>query len=245
MSTDRTMLGRTAEGKGLYSRRDLLNKIAGGEYRASSKPSLDRVRRIWPDEPNVGFVEERMAFRVDGALKVGGPTLKTYDLNNDGTTGLERETRIYYDDTYGKLRGSENAGAAIDVMNAVGAWSSEENIAAAAVMPWTAEIYGDSSTYSLASQVVSILRPGVYFIAFSVYGEAVAPGHLHLTLTIGSSTYDWREDGLPGSELYAHATVPYVQTTTTATPVVLTLTDGTSAGATGATKSLLTILKMR
>ena len=229
--------------RGFYSRRDLLYKFSGTRNATSSKPSVDRLRRVWPDEPNVGFVEERMAFLVDGALRIGGPSLKTYDLNGDGTSGVSRETRIYHDDTYGKLRGSENASAAVDVFNAVGSWYSATSPAAGDPVVWETEVVSDSSTFSFAAGVISLLRPGVYRLTWRAYAVPDT-GALKVTLAAGSQSTLWEGSGLP-TDLTVSDDLIRVKTDTAAEPVVLTLTVGTSIGAAAPKQVALYAVKLR
>lgn len=241
--TGKGILGWTADGRGIYSRRSLLYVVSGALRAVNSDPRLERVRRIWPDEPNVGFVEEQMAFLIDGALKIGGPSAKTYDINNYGTTGWARETRLYHDDSLGKLRGSENAEAAADVFNAVGYWYSETSPAAGDPVVWETEVLSDASTYSFSGGVVSLLRPGVYRIGWRSYAVPDA-GNLKVTLGAGSDSVRWEGSGL-STDLGASDELIYVKTDTTTTPATLTLDVGTSLGAAKPKQTALSIQKMR
>lgn len=238
------ILGWTADGRGIYSRRSLLYVVSGALRAPNSDPRLDRVRRIWPDEPNVGFVEEQMAFLIDGALKIGGPSAKTYDINNYGTTGWARETRLYHDDSLGKLRGSENAEAAADVFNAVGYWYSETSPAAGDPVVWETEVLSDASTYSFSGGVVSLLRPGVYRIGWRGWAQPTAGG-LVVTLAAGSDSVEWSGDTTIPTNFTASDELIHVKTDSTATAVTLTLGTGTKLGDAKPHQAALSIQKMR
>lgn len=229
---------------GLHTRHDLLYKVAGNVRARASFPKRDLPRRIWPDEPNVGFVEERMAFFIDGALKIGGPTLKTYDLNNDGTTGWTRETRLYHDDTYGKLRGSENSEPAADVFNAVGCWTTADSVGKGSDLTWDTEITTDASTYAFAGGAISILRPGVYHVSYRAYATPLV-GLLRALLTVGARVFEWSGIGCPTTITIAD-TMTVVKTDTDPSAVTLGLLEGTALGDSGANLlSSLSVVKLR
>lgn len=228
---------------GLHTRRDLLYKVAGDVRARASFPKRDLPRRIWPDEPNVGFVEERMAFFIDGALKIGGPTLKTYELNNDGTTGWIRETRLYQDDTYGKLRGSENGEPAADVFNAVGYWYSATSPAAGNPVVWETEVVTDSATYSFESGIVSLLRPGVYRIGIRGWGRPDL-GILDITLASGGDSVQWSATSILGDTSYSDELVR-AKTDNVPEPVTVTLDVGSVLCDAVPHQVALSIMKMR
>lgn len=200
-------------------------------------------RRVWPDEPNVGWVEQEMAFRVDGAVRIGGSTLKTYTLNNLPRESATREARIEIYDPERKLQASEDGGAPADMLNAVGCWTSTSNVAVETEITWDDEVVTDARTYSWNSgSVVTLLRPGVYLVQYRAWAEP-ATGALTMALTVGGATVAWYGTGLSTRLTVSDATVAVVTSTAT---VSLSMTVGTSFGdGTAGQETRLMIVKLR
>lgn len=234
---------RQPEGKELYTRRQVRGKVAGDLTRESVGTAS--VRRVWPDEPSVGWSLPEMAFKVDGNLRLGGPTLKTYLLNDLPTTSRVRESLITMNDTYRKLQASEDQLAQADMLNAVGSWKSEETAAVGVNLKiGSLALKTDARTYATASStVLSILRRGSYKITYRVYCTPNA-GDLTLTLTVGAQTFAWQGTGLPTTLMVAD-TVPYEKTDDATDSVTLTNTLGTNIGDAGTLSTYFQITKLR
>lgn len=227
----------------IHTRRQIRGKIAGEVTKVTLE--ADRLRRVWPDEPNVGWSLPEMALRVDGNLRIGGPTLKTYILNDLPMTSRVRESLVTMNDTYRKLQASEDQLEQADMLNAVGAWKSEDTSAAAELLDIAeTQLASDARTYSAPRlDTLSILRRGVYMIGFTAACTPAA-GSLTITLTVGSTTFDWSGTGLPTTMTVSHS-VPYVKANDTAESVTLTLATGTSIGGSGSSASYFQIAKLR
>lgn len=230
--------GRSADAP-IYTRRQLRGKIAGELTKQTFEQ--DRMRRVWPDEPNVGWSLPEMAFRVDGNLRVGGPTLKTYILNNLSMLSRVRESLITMNDTYRKLQASEDQLEQADMLNAVGSWKSEEVATVGTeVQISRVPIKVDARTYTSGC---SILRRGSYEITYRIYCIPDA-GSLTLTLAVGAQTFTWDGSGLP-TTLTVTECVPYEKTDDATDAVTLTLTVGTSAGDPAPRATFFQIAKLR
>lgn len=238
VSTDRAPTDRA-----IYTRAQVRSIVAGELTKEPAGAPL--LRRIWPNEPAVGFLTPEMAFKVDGNLRIGGPTLKTYTLNDLPMTSRIRESLVTMNDTYRKLQASEDQLEQADMLNAVGAWKSEDTSAVAELLDIAeTELKSDARTYSAPRvDTLRLLRRGVYRICFTASCTPAA-GDLTLTLTVGANTFDWAGTGLSTTLTVSHA-VPYVKADDTAENVTLTLTAGTSIGGAGANASYFEIVKLR
>lgn len=234
---------RLPEGKELYTRRQVRGKVAGELTRESV--GVSSVRRVWPDEPSVGFSIPEMALKLDGNLRLGGPTLKTYLLNDLPTTSRVRESLITMNDTYRKLQASEDQLEQADMLNAVGAWTSEDTATASEDLDIASvELKSDARTVVAASvSTIQILRRGVYLICYRVYCTPDA-GDLRLALTIGSTAFNWEGSGL-STTLTVSDVVPYVKLDDATENVTLGVLTGTSVGDVAPRNTAFQIVKLR
>ena len=234
---------RLPEGKELYTRQQVRGKVAG-ELTSESVDSA-AIRRVWPDEPSVGWSLPEMAFKVDGNLRLGGPTLKTYLLNDLPATSRVRESLVTMNDTYRKLQASEDQLEQADMLNAVGAWTSEDTAVATELLDIASvELASDVRTVVAASvSTVQILRRGVYLICYRVYCTPDA-GDLRLELTIGSTVFNWEGTGLP-TNLTVSDIVPYVKLDDATDSVTLGVLTGTSIGDAAPRRTAFQIVKLR
>ena len=225
-----------------FTRRQLRGVVAG---EITIEPAGARqARRIWPNEPNVGFFESEMALLLDGRLRIGGPTLKTYELNKLPSTSRVRESLVQMNDTYRKLQASEDQLEQADMLNAVGAWKSEDTAAVGTNLDvGSVTLKGDARTYASTAAALSILRRGTYLLSYRVHCTPNA-GSLTLTLTVGSQTFDWLGAGLSTTLTVADC-VPYEKADDSADAVTLTNTLGTNIGAAGALATYFQIVKLR
>lgn len=234
-------------GKGQYRRSQLLYQVVGPVAVKQGVGDEPEPRRIWPDEPNVGFYEEDMAFSIDGALRIGGPSLKTYILNDPFGSRVSRirETRIEMDDTYYRLRGSEDGNAYADVFNAVGCWTSQSlQSTPTGALSFDTEIYTDSRAFLWnGTDTVAILRPGVYDISYRLTGQE-SGSVISVQLLAGSESVTWLDEG---SASHATVTDMYLlnKTTTSTTNVQIIFVAGKSIGEADPYKTILRIVKLR
>lgn len=166
-----------SDGKGLYTRQQLLYQSVGPVNKNVADGTTPDIRRVWPDEPNIGFSEYDMSMLVDAALRIGGPTLKTYVVNKRGNIGLEQETRLTHDVDLQQLRGSENAGTMADVFHQVVAAYQSSDAATGGTFGFdtldiaNTDFYTFSFLVDLPNDSITLRRPGTYKITASLSSD--------------------------------------------------------------------------
>ena len=153
-------------------------------------------------------------------------------------------TTLFHDITREKLRASENALPYGDVVNAIGAWSSEQTALVGNDLSWDVQLSGEDNTFGWdGAATITLKQSGVYLVAYRCFGVPNA-GSLRVNLTVGTEGNRALFSGLGGNMTVTDFR-PVVKVDNGAfLDITLDISAGTSIGSTGLLSSFLVALKV-